>query len=273
MTGGVLMTAAEIIALKKELGISSRMLSEKSGVPLITIAKIMCGETKAPRLETLCALENGLRSVCALHDSSYSKAGHTWLLSDPAGGAAWNNKPYSTYEDYCALPDGTNAQLISGKLFFMESPDWTHSSIVEEFSFQIRSQIRSKNGSCIARQAPVDIKLDVTPGKATVLVPDFFILCDKSKVSQKGVDGAPDFVLEVLSPSTRHLDIGTKMVLYREYGVREYWIIDPENRRLIIYNFMDEKENPIVLPLEGVRGLSIYKGEITVDLDAVRAVM
>lgn len=263
----------EIIALKKKLRITNKALSERTGVPLITIAKIMSGKTENPRRETLLALEAGLLPDSVLRDSVFPEGRTSRVLRDPGALPTHEQEDLYTYEDYLRIPEGQNVELMEGRLYSMSSPSWVHSSIVDEFCFQMQSQIRSRNGNCIARQGPVDVKLDVTSDRQTVVVPDFFILCDRSKITPAGLSGAPDFILEVLSPATRHLDIGNKMVLYRAFGVREYWIIDPENKRLILFNFMDEKENPIILPLAGKKGLFIYDGEIEADLDAIREVM
>lgn len=267
------MTAEKIIELKKQTGLTNAEIAERSGLPLITVAKIMSGATKKPRQKTLDLIQRVLVPTYALRDSFTLQNGHTFSLSDPGASSllsTWGGS--CSYQDFCKLPEGTLAELICGRLSYMESPNWAHSSVVDEFSFQIQTQIRQRKGDCIARQGPVDVKLDILSDRPTVLIPDFFILCDCSKISQSGLSGAPDFVLEVLSPSTRRRDIGEKVLLYRDYGVREYWIIDPDTRRLIIYNFMDEKENPIVLPLQGTKGLSIYDNAIKVDLDAINAV-
>ena len=99
-------------------------------------------------------------------------------------------------------------------------------------------------------------------------LPDVIIVCDKNKIKRWGIMGTPDFVLEVLSKSTKKKDCTKKLQKYADAGVREYWIIDPERRVLITYNFMSE-DYPCIHPLEGTVGLALYDGELQIDLDEI----
>ena len=102
--------------------------------------------------------------------------------------------------------------------------------------------------------------------------PDVMIICDREKVHLFGIFGAPDFVLEVLSLSTRKKDLTIKLSKYIEAGVRECWIIDPKKKLLIVYDFKEEGL-PCIYPLKGQVGLSIYEGDLKVDLDVIEEII
>ena len=101
-------------------------------------------------------------------------------------------------------------------------------------------------------------------------MPDFMILCDKSKLKKKGIFGGPDFVLEVISPSTKLRDETFKVRTYHKLGVREYWIIDVKLNLLIVYDLTKEFYRAEDYPLTGKKGLYIYNGECEIDLDALK---
>ena len=262
------MTVDEILAFKDSLGISVANTSRLSGVPVITIAKIFCGETQNPRQVTLDAIERGLRRPEAI---AYSKK-YGYLNSDDLSNLQNAEEKLHTYEEYEALPEGARVELIDGKFYDMASPTCIHQGVVDEIHFQIRSQIRKKGGGCRTISG-FGLELERTGPKATGLIPDFVIICNKANLHKTSFHGVPEFVLEVLSPSNRQLDLTIKLLKYQQYGAKEYWIVDPLKKRLIIYNFMNSDENPIVMSLEGKQGIAIYQNEINVDLDALREII
>jgi Uma2 family endonuclease len=114
--------------------------------------------------------------------------------------------------------------------------------------------------------SPTDVNL--CEDQKTVVQPDLQIVCDPSIITEERVVGAPDFVLEVISPSTGFKDYTIKMHKYQEAGVREYWIVDSMKKRLLIFYFAGE-EVPQILTLDGKADLRIFDGEISIDLDAL----
>ena len=104
----------------------------------------------------------------------------------------------------------------------------------------------------------------------TMVQPDIVIVCDKSKIKRWGIMGAPDFVVEVLSPSTGRKDRHKKLAKYLNAGVREYWLIDPDKKVLFAYNFEDEEMiTPMIRGLSGKMPVGIYEGRLEIDLDLV----
>ena len=147
--------------------------------------------------------------------------------------------PY-TIDDIYALPDDVYAELIDGWLFYMNSPSWTHQSIIGELHLLIAAHIKSRGGPCQVGLSPLGVYLFADD--STYLLPDLFVLCDREKRQEKGCMGAPDWVIEVASPSTRKRDYMIKLFKYREAGVKEYWIIEPKNRTVSVYRFGGEEE-------------------------------
>ncbi len=144
-----------------------------------------------------------------------------------------------TIEDIYALPDGERAELIDGKIYYMAPPGTKHQSIVSELHYQIKDYINRNNGGCDVFPAPFAVFLN---GDDTNYVePDISVICDKDKLTEKGCNGSPDWVIEVVSPSSKVMDYFTKLFKYRTAGVREYWIVDPVKERITVYFF--EKES------------------------------
>ena len=145
-----------------------------------------------------------------------------------------------TIADIEALPEGERAELIDGELFRMDAPTTTHQSILIELAFEIKLYIKKKNGLCKVLPAPygVYIKKD----RRNYVEPDISIICDKEKIDEKGCHGAPDWAIEIMSPSSLKMDCEQKVKLYREAGVREYWIVDAEREAVMVYDFEHGKE-------------------------------
>ncbi len=268
---------------KIQYGYTNTLVSELSGVPVGTVNKIFSGETKQPRRETLLALDRVLggdpvsysSTDFMLRDSSQPGSGYRISpgLSVAVPGGACDGveipgkKPgeYSI-DDYLALPDDKRVELIDGYFYDMAGPKIRHQQIIGELLVQLTLQICSKGGSCQVFMSPTDVNL--CEDQKTVVQPDLQIVCDPSKITEERVVGAPDFVLEVISPSTGFKDYTIKMHKYQEAGVREYWIVDPMKKRLLIFYFAGE-EVPQILTLDGKADLRIFDGEISIDLDAL----
>jgi Uma2 family endonuclease len=171
-----------------------------------------------------------------------------------------------TIEDYFALPDGDRKELIDGVFYDMATPLTVHQDIVGYMHLEIGNFIRKNKGKCKVFVAPSAVRLD--SDKKTMVEPDIYIVCDKDKIKRFGNYGAPDFVLEVLSDSTRKKDLGIKVYKYINAGVRELWYIDVKTRKLLTY-FEGDDYMPTVHPLEGMLGLSIYDGKLQINLSEI----
>ena len=160
-----------------------------------------------------------------------------------------------TIDDIYALPEGERAELIDGQLYMMSTPSRIHQKLVSEFTQIIGQYIKSHRGSCEIYPAPfaVFIKED----DKSYVEPDVSVICDKNKLSDRGCEGAPDFIIEVVSPSSRRMDYYRKCTLYADAGVREYWIVDPEKQRTMVYHYEDDAA-PMIVPFDQELTVGIY---------------
>ena len=140
-----------------------------------------------------------------------------------------------TIEDIYALPEGERAELIDGNIYYMAPPNRRHQDIIFSLSRRIADYIESKNGDCKVYLAPFAVFLN--EDDKNYVEPDISIICDSNKLNDKGCNGAPDWVLEIVSPSSKQMDYYKKLFKYRTAGVREYWIVDPVKERITVYFF------------------------------------
>ena len=144
-----------------------------------------------------------------------------------------------TLEDIYALPDGERAELIDGRIYNMAPPNRTHQKISHLLEWAIENYIRNKKGNCEVYAAPFSVFLN--KDDKNYVEPDISVICDKNKLDDKGCVGAPDWIIEITSPSNPETDYGIKLYKYRTAGVREYWIVNPLKRAVIVYDFEHEK--------------------------------
>lgn len=138
-----------------------------------------------------------------------------------------------------ALPEGVRAEVIDGQLFYLATPSSTHQRIAGFLFFHLKKYIEEKNGACEVFFAPFAVYLN--NDDRNYFEPDVVLVCDESKIDEKGCHGAPDFVAEIISPSTRSRDCLLKLNKYQNAGVREYWIVDGERELVQVYNFERNK--------------------------------
>ncbi|EET60669.1 hypothetical protein BRYFOR_07494 [Marvinbryantia formatexigens DSM 14469] len=144
-----------------------------------------------------------------------------------------------TIDDIYALPEGTRAELIDGQIHYMAPPGRKHQRIILFLSRLIADYIDNKNGNCEVNIAPFAVYLDEK--NSTYVEPDISVVCDKNKLNDRGCNGAPDWIIEVVSPGSRRMDYFIKLFKYRSAGVREYWIVDPDKNRILVYDFDREE--------------------------------
>lgn len=252
------MVSDELKKRKMELGMTTEQLSVLSGVPIGTINKILNGETKSPRYDTLSALKKVLYQNITFKPD---------MISETA--TAYNVKRQGEYtlEDYYALPDDVRAELIDGMLIFMEAPSFDHQDISMALAVEFELYIRSNKGPCKVLAAPLDVQLD--RDDKTMVQPDIVVTCSKDQRNKKGIFGAPDMCIEILSEYTRKRDLCLKLIKYLEAGVREYWIVDPKNQKVICYYF--ESENyPVLYTFDDVVPVKIYDENLKIDFRAIK---
>ena len=145
---------------------------------------------------------------------------------------------YFTIDDIYNLPEGKRAELIDGEIYMMATPSTKHQIMVTELTYQINSYIKQKRGDCRVLPSPFAVFLNAD--NKTYVEPDISVICDKNKLTDEGCMGAPDWIIEIVSPSSHTMDYMKKLLKYGTAGVREYWIVDPTKERITVYNFENE---------------------------------
>ena len=140
-----------------------------------------------------------------------------------------------TIEDFFVLFDGESSELIDGHIYYKAPPSYKHQKLVMELSAIIRNYIKQHKGTCEVLPAPFAVYLDEINN--TYVEPDISVICDPNKLDDKGCKGAPDWIIEIVSPASRKMDYLLKLFKYHSAGVREYWIVDIAKNRITVYNF------------------------------------
>ena len=143
-----------------------------------------------------------------------------------------------TTDDIYALPEGERAELIDGQIYYLATPSRTHQRLLFSLSRKIADYIDAHQGTCEVDIAPFAVFLN--NDDVNYVEPDISVICDPSKLDEKGCHGAPDWIIEIVSPTSRQMDYYKKLFKYRTAGAREYWIVDPVKELVMVYRF--EKE-------------------------------
>lgn len=179
--------------------------------------------------------------------------------------AQLKQEQHCTSRDYWNLPEGVRAELIDGRLYDMAPPNFVHQKLVSQLARIIGNYVVLNQGECEVITAPFAV--DLNADDENWVEPDISVICDRNKLSERGCEGAPDFIVEVVSPSSRTRDYQTKMVMYANAGVREYWIVDPLKKATTVYYF-EEDAAPIVFPFNQDICVGIY-GDLQINIETL----
>ncbi|MCC8061388.1 MAG: Uma2 family endonuclease [Clostridiales bacterium] len=144
-----------------------------------------------------------------------------------------------TIEDIYNLPDGQRAELLDGQIYDMAPPGRTHQRLVGALYRKIADYIDLNGGSCEVDIAPFAVFLN--QDELNYVEPDISVICDPKKLTDKGCSGAPDWIIEIVSPASRRMDYMVKLFKYRSAEVREYWIADPDKGKITVYDFAGDE--------------------------------
>lgn len=142
-------------------------------------------------------------------------------------------KQIYTESDYYELPKDVRAELIGGQIYYQTAPSYHHQKILMFLSKTIANYIDAKGGPCEVLPAPFAVKL--FEDNKTIVEPDISVICDHNKLTDKGCSGAPDWIIEIVSPVNSSHDYLRKLNLYTDAGVREYWIVNPAKQSIFVY--------------------------------------
>jgi len=155
--------------------------------------------------------------------------------------SAYETNEYYTYADVLEWEESVRAEIINGEIMMMSFPDRVHQEISREISNRLFNFLKGK--TCQAFAAPFGVRLFPKKNLSddTFVLPDIVVVCDKAKLDKRGCNGAPDLIIEILSPSTASYDRIAKFRLYQKAGVREYWIVDGENHAIYVHVLTNEQ--------------------------------
>jgi len=265
-------SVSELIEIKKKKGYTNEAIAEMTGVPLSTVQKVFCGQTKHPRADTLLELSKGL--------SEYNYDYATYAVREEASeysveyedrfeaitNERWPRQGHYTLKDYYALPDQVRVELIDGVIYDMTAPKLIHQDLLFELAIAFRKCIADAEADCKVTIAPRDVRL--FDDDRNMFEPDIIITCDKSKDLDDYYDGAPELTVEILSPSTRRKDFLVKTSSYQRAGVREYWIVDPKDRVVRVF-FFEEDDFPVTYSFDDRIPVRISEGKCVIDFKEI----
>lgn len=168
-------------------------------------------------------------------------------------------------EEYLNRPDCTEYELLEGKLVHRCAPGYIHQRILLKFSMEMEQYLQAHCNKCVVLPAPFCIVLDEET--ATVVQPDISVICRPEQIRDDICYGAPDIAVEIISPSTKDYDLFDKLMLYKRYNVGEYWIINPEEKRIILYD-LETGRSPVIgsfttaIPSFRIKGFALTIGDM-----------
>jgi len=179
-----------------------------------------------------------------------------------------------TYADYLLWKFSERVELIKGKIFKMSpAPSRKHQVVSRELTFLIGDIFR--NSKCKMYIAPFDVRLKKKKKSTsnnqvfTVVQPDICVVCDASKLDDRGCIGAPDLVIEILSPGNSKKEMGIKFNLYEENGIKEYWIVEPAENAIFVYTLQNNKYIGLKPCIEGEKITSPLFPELNFEIEKV----
>lgn len=207
--------------------------------------------------------ESAVESCCGTDEGDMEASGKMdGTVSETQEAYRCKRQGEYTLEDYYAWPDDERIELIDGYIFKMDAPTIAHQIVGFQICMRLYNYIDSQKGKCIPLVAPVNVQLD--RDDKTMLQPDVLVVCDRDKVINRCVYGAPEFVVEVLSDSSVRKDTVLKLKKYKNAGVSEYWIVDLKSRHVLVYDFANDKPTQIYR-IDSEIPVAIFGGECRIS--------
>lgn len=173
---------------------------------------------------------------------------------------------FHTEEDYYRTPEDLRVELIDGRFYAQASPGRIHQKILSELYLTIGNYIKANQGSCEIYPAPFAVKL--FEHRHTIVEPDISVICDRNKLTDRGCSGAPDWVIEIVSPGNSSHDYVRKLNLYADAGVREYWIVNPMEETVLIYHLEESKFKVRSCTFQDILDVNIFE-DLRIDFSSL----
>ena len=270
--GDDIMTIEELKNRKKQLNLSTKDLAYLAELPLSTVSKIFTGETKNPSYLTIEKLDATLnREEMLVRVHAYEQAMKQYFLEHPEDDGDQNKfeaiyrREHSTMtvSELADLGEQKGYQLIDGHMIVAEMAGVLHQRMVRHIGRQIEQFILDKGGDCEVFDVGVNVFLD--EDDFTLVIPDIAVVCDSSMINDRGIQGAPDWIVEVVSASTRKIDYHKKLHKYMDSGVREYWIVDID-RQMVTVCVNGEPMQIHIFSLEQDIPVTIYDKKLLINM-------
>lgn len=262
-----MMTLSELKERKRELGLTNKDIAERAFVPLSTVEKVFGGTVSSPRRDTLMKLSMALQEESFVYDRMERGIDPDVVSDIKAQYKAEKKRTAYTMDDYWKISEIRRVELIDGEIYDMASPSTVHQRIVSGIFVQLLQSKKECNKDCTVYVSPTTVQLDADD--KTGLQPDVFVVCNKAADNGKAIFGAPEFVIEVVSPGNRSYDMNFKLHKYNSAGCREYWIVDYERDKIIKYDFT--KDNLIEVYTFGDKvPVTISDGKCSIDFAKIK---
>jgi len=298
------MDIKELKARKKVLKITTDEIAYLAELPYSTVSKIFTGETKNPKYITIEKIDQALLKIEQQRRiEAYKAAIKEYIENHPdeifenskfekiyrkdndlspdpipfavpltnaatEGSLAVKKVSPISFEDYMNLETDRWTELINGKLVSASNPSYEHQVIVDGIGYAIKRYISDNGGKCKVFSSGLNLRFDEEDD--TVVIPDVLVRCEQGTIMDYGLYGAPDFVVEVTSPSTRSKDYHVKLEKYMTYGVKEYWIVDLQKRIVVTYQ-NDMPTIRAIYHFDDEVPVAIYEGELKIKIDDLLA--
>lgn len=233
-----MMTLTELKERKRELGLTNKDIAEMAFMPISTVEKVFGGSVASPRRDTLMKLSLALQDDGYIYNKAKGYQDPSIVGDVTSEYSAEKKHDGYNIDDYWRLNETRRVELIDGEIYYMSSPSTVHQRIVWNIFIQLLQNKSECNRDCSVYAAPATVQLNADD--KTGIQPDIFVICDNSMDNGKAVIGAPDFVLEVVSPGNRAYDMNLKLRKYSSARCKEYWIVDYERNKVIKYDFTQD---------------------------------
>ncbi|MCR5475239.1 MAG: Uma2 family endonuclease [Lachnospiraceae bacterium] len=296
------MDITDLKARKKTLKLTTKDIAYRADLPFGTVSKVFTGETKNPSYVTIEKIERVIvTEEMKARLEAYVKAFTDYLEEHPDedvdradferhyrkehglsnvpiafakeedgiilhGSNALKRPDLATINELHLLGEGRNYELLDGHIIYNETPSHTHQRIVRSLGKIIDSYIETNDGNCEVFDTGFNVRLN--EDDYTLVIPDLFVLCDKSKLTEAAVLGAPEWVIEVVSRSTRSYDYKEKMHKYMSAGVKEYWVVDPDKNRVVAFTEGEPMQISMYGPGE-IIPVHIYDGDLKIAIEEI----
>lgn len=254
--------ANRLQSIRESKHMTQSELHKKTGIYQAEISKIERGIGN-PSLATLNRLAQsmGQRVIVDFEDRGIKRDVPCSLAAAPFLKVGKRQGEFVIGDVY-AIPDDVRVELIDGCLYDIAQPSITHQDISMYIAYRLYDFVHENDGNCVVLPTPA---LTFEDDDTNYLVPDIAVVCDRDKIHEDGIYGAPDLVIEIASKSNYRMDYGTKQKIYLDKGVREYWIVDPMKKSIVVY-YYEESCIPRVYGFDDLVPVNIYNCKLKIRI-------